>query len=478
MKELLLSALAALVSSAGVAQTSIGWGAPLDCNMNGTGALRPRIALNGTGAPVVLWGDATSNSNHVSVGNGTSFSIPVDVAPAGWEPSLSYWMGSDMAAVGNTVWVVMKGLPEDIGPVYVRRSDDGGSTWGDTIRVDRPDGLLARFVSIDVADPDGPMVQYMQFDEGFSGARQVVTRLVDGAFTDPVQVSAPYAPGRVCDCCPGQIVADPDHAVALYRNAGSDIRVMWGATSMDGGASFPIGGLVDTTGWELSQCPSSGPDGYLAGDSIRYVWMSGANTGSKIYIGSASADDLVLGGQRYVYPGQPFGNQQNYPRIAGSGDTLGVVWEDHRNGESEILFSWSVNGVNGLTLPEVVNTITAGTQRTPDIAYRNGAFHIVWGENDLGLTRYRSATLLNTTGITGRAVDKPLTIWPNPVQDVLHVEGTGWTHALILDAQGKTVAREQVRDGVIDVSHIARGTYSITLYDREGAIAVLRFEKQ
>ncbi len=228
MKELFLSALAALATTAGVAQTSFSWSDPVDCNMSGTGALRPRIAFNGTGNPVVLWGMHGPNSNYVSVGNGSSFSAPVEVSTTGCEPSVADWMGSSIAAAGNTVWVVMKALPEETAPIYVRRSDDGGFTWGDTIRVDPFDGLVSRFPSIDVLEPDAPMVQYMQFDEGFSGARQVVTRMMDGTFMDPVQVSAPYAPGLVCDCCPGQIVSDPDHAVALYRNAGSNIRVMWG----------------------------------------------------------------------------------------------------------------------------------------------------------------------------------------------------------------------------------------------------------
>ncbi len=179
-----------------------------------------------------------------------------------------------------------------------------------------------------------------------------------------------------------------------------------------------------------------------------------------------------------MYPGQPLSNQQNYPRIAGSGDTLGVVWEDRRDGGIEIFFSWSVTGVSGLSMPERVNPTTTGTQQTPDIAFRNGVFHIVWGENTMDLVRYRKATLLNTTAVSERSSDVPVSFWPNPVHDVLHVEGTGWTHALILDVQGKTVARETVIAGAIDLSHIAPGSYSITLSDRQGATAVLRVEKQ
>lgn len=478
MKLLLLSTLALLSIPYTAAQTGLVWGTTVDCSGEDQGALRPRIALNGQGNPVVLWGRQGPGTNHVVVGNGTGFSVPVEVTVPGTEIAVGDWMGSSIAAAGNTVWVVMKAIPEESKPVYVRRSDDGGFVWGDTIRVDPFDGLVSRFPSIDVVEPDAPLVQYMQFDNGFNGARQVVSRMVGGAFADPVQVSTPHTPGLVCDCCPNQLVVDNAHAVALYRNADMHIRVMWGAISSDGGASFPTGAVVDTTGWLLHQCPSSGPDGYLAGDSIRYVWMSGANTGSKVYIGSASTNDLSLASQRFVHPGQPLSNQQNYPRIAGSGDTLGVVWENYMDGGNDILFSWSVTGVNGLSVPVVVNTVLTGTQRTPDIAFRNGVFHIVWGENTQDLIRYRKVTLLNTTGIADRSADAPVTFWPNPVHDVLHVEGTAWTSALILDAQGRTIAREALMAGTLDLSHLAAGLYSISLLDRTGNTATLHIEKQ
>jgi hypothetical protein len=97
--------------------------------------------------------------------------------------------------------------------------------------------------------------------------------------------------------------------------------------STDGGASYGIGGQLDGTNWNVSMCPSSGPDGYVAGDSIRYVWMSGAVSGSKVNICSAALNDLATGNRRMVHPGQTSANSQNFPRIAGAGDTLGVVWQ-------------------------------------------------------------------------------------------------------------------------------------------------------
>ncbi|MBK9148385.1 MAG: T9SS type A sorting domain-containing protein [Flavobacteriales bacterium] len=454
------------------------WEQAIDCNALDHGALRPRIALNANNDPVVLWGDNSPMANHVAVGNGAAFNAPVQLS-TGFMPAIADWMGSSIASAGNSVWVVMKAAPEESMPIYVRRSDDGGFTWGDTMRVEPLDGLVSRFPSIDVSDSDAPVVQYMQFDGGFAGARQVVTRMMGGAFMTPVQVSTPFLPGNVCDCCPNQIIADPDHVVALYRNAGSDVRVICGASSTDDGASFPFGSVVDTTGWVLAACPSSGPDGYLDGDSVRFVWMSGANNGTKVYLGSALATDLTLGEQYRLHAGQPMSLQQNFPRIAGSGDTLGVVWQQTMSGQSEILFSWSTTGVLGLSEPDTVNIDLAGAQKTPDIAYSNGAFHIVWSEAGLGQVRYRKAVIGTSVGllpVTRRS--ELILLWPNPASTEINIP-LRYITADVTDAEGSIVMRNApLSGGVVDVNSLPTGHYIIAFTAADKSRAVGHFVKQ
>lgn len=474
---LLLSSLPWVPGTLHAQQAAISWGPVLDCNAQGEGSLRPRVVVNATGEPVVLWGANAPASNWVAVGNGSGFAAAQEVSTPGCMPAVADWMGSSIAAAGNTVWVVMKATPEESRPVYVRRSDDGGFTWGDTIRVDPYDGLVSRFPSIDVVDPNAPLVQYMQFDSGYFGARQVVCHMMGGAFMPPVQVSSPFAPGDVCDCCPNQIVAGQDHTTALYRNAGPNIRVMWGAVSMDGGITFPTGSVIDGTAWPLSACPSSGPDGYLAADSIRYVWMSGATNGNKVYIGNALASNLALGDQGLVHAAQPQSLQQNFPRIAGSGDTLAVVWQQTFAGQSEILFSWSVTGPTGLSVPDTVNTDLTGSQRTPDIAFANGTFHIVWSEVTGSKVRYRKATVLGPSAIAEQVIPIVVRGWPNPVHDRLMVDGAQWIRAEFIDLQGKLVANRMVNAGTIELSGLAPGSYSVILSGRHGAKGALRIEK-
>jgi len=457
-------------------QAMLQWDDVMDVDAPGQGGLRPRIALNGNSDPVVLWGRTGPSANFVSIGSASGFLSPIEVSLPGCVPSVADWMGSSIATNANTVWVVMKATPEESRPMYARRSDDGGLTWGDTIRVDPADGLVSRFPSIAVADPDAPIVQYMQFDGGWSGARQVVVRMVGAVFQAPIQVSAPFSSGEVCDCCPNQIVAEGSRVVAMHRDATSNIRVMWGASSLDGGATFHVGDVIDTTGWFLNACPSSGPDGYLDGDSIRYVWMSGANNGTKIYVGSALHEDLSLGPQRMVHPGQSMGVQQNLPRIAGSGDTLGVVWENYNAGAREILFSWSTTGPAGFGAPDKVNVDMPGNQRTPDIAFSNGTFHIVWHEWTPNQVRYRRGTIRNAVGLADNP-NPAVYFHTSPECDAVFITGGNWIRAEVYGSQGSLLRDSSVRDGSVEIKALRSGAYLLRVFAADGRTAEWRFVK-
>ena len=455
------------------AQT-LSWDTPVDVAPANAGTLRPRIVLRGDGDPVVLWANASS-ACYSAVGTGSGFLSPTMVSPAGLEIATSDWQGPGIAADGSTLWAVFKGLPEDVSPCYLVSSTDGGNTWGDTLRVDPFDQTLSRFPAVAVGSSGEPIVQYMEFSPGFSDARHVVRHMMGGMFMGVEQVSAPFAPGYVCDCCPGQVIAAGDQAVAMYRNAGNNIRTIWGAVSTDGGMSFPVGAQLDTTNWFLAACPSSGPAGYLVGDSVRYVWMSGEENGAKVYLGSADASTLTLGSQQNVHPGQVSSVQQNYPRIAGSGDTLGVVWEQSSGGSREVLFSWSTTGVAGLSAPDTVNVDLMHAQETPDIAFANGAFHIVWSEVNSGQVRYRRVVIETNTGLE----PSPSATTPTPVYDgVAHrLSFLGMSSGVltVVDASGRTVVTKRVTGHTIDLPPLPAGAYTAILTNRTELRPTLTF---
>jgi len=472
---LITSILALLISHVARGQV-LQWDPVLDCGPENSGAVRPRIALNAAGDPVVLWSRSSELDMFAAVGSDAGFGPAAQIDPAGVDIAAADWQGPAIDAAGDTVLVVFKALPEESAPCYLVRSTDGGHSWGDTMRVDPYDGMVSRFPSVAIANGGSAVVGYMQFTTGYLEPRQVVCAIMGDTFLPPAPVSAPFAPGDVCDCCTGEVTAADTRVLALYRNAGGNIRTIWGATSANGGASFTIGGELDASNWSLSACPSSGPDAYLAGDSVRYVWMSGAENGSKVFIGSAHAATLATGPQANVHPGQVSSLRQNFPRIAGQGDTLGVVWEQLYAGQREVLFAYSVTGPGGLGVPDTVNMELGGGQETPDIAFADGVFHIVWSEPSSGRVRYRRAQLMDDSGI---AADGPLGMMGvryDAVAEVVRVTGVQVRSARVMDAAGHELAA--ANGPVLSLLGAASGCYIVLVFTPDGLRHARRFIKQ
>lgn len=100
------------------------------------------------------------------------------------------------------------------------------------------------------------------------------------------------------------------------------------------------------------------------GDSVRYVWMSGDDSGSKAFMRSAHSGTLATGFVVNVHPGQGEALKQNVLRIAGRGDTIGIVWQRLANVPHGILFEYSTTGLSDISTPETVNVALAAAHRT------------------------------------------------------------------------------------------------------------------
>lgn len=440
----------------------------MDASPTGVGYYRPRIALNADLDPIVIWGDAPNGTAHATVWNGTSFNVPQLLHPAGVQVAAADWQGPELDALGNEAWVVFKALPEMDMPMYAVRSLDGGTTWSDTLRIGAATGPFDRFPTVALGPSAGAVVEYMAFDSGFTDPRHVTTRWVGGAWEPPVPVSAPFAPGEVCDCCPGRALAQGDTVVVVYRNNDANLRTIWAGMSGDGGATCTSGADIDPTGWTFNTCPSSSADGAIAGDSLRYVLMSGASQGLKVYAGSTHLPDLTVGPFFRIDPSAGSSTLQQFPRMAGSGDTLGIVWQRTMSGNKDVLFSWSVTGWAGLSAPQAVTVNSAGPQMTPDIAFANGIFRIVWSDQSADVVRYRSATIMGSVGISGPSAGADVHFRQDPANGALWLDlsGTRGTMYRIHDMAGAVVARGTWRQGAsIPINGLPTGSYVLTLPD-------------
>ena len=69
-------------------------------------------------------------------------------------------------------------------------------------------------------------------------------------------------------------------------------------------------------------------------------------------------------------------------------------------------------------------------------------------------------------------------VYPNPVQDVLMLEGTDQSTALVLDSSGKPVRHFPVKEKQANLSELASGLYFIQLKSPAGRVQLMRIQKQ
>lgn len=373
---------------------SILWNTPTTVAMGSMYSnVYPRLTLMTNDIPLVAWGSLSTDKVYTSQWTGTSFSTPITINPTGVIPFLASWAGAEIASSGDTAFVVFSTMVGEGGEIYSLRSVDGGQSFEDTVRVDQIGTYIARFPTVAVGLGGNPVVNFMRLNSDGSGAEYDVARSMNGGTSYlPSTTPSLGAPGEVCDCCPAAITTSGDKHVLMYRNNDNNIRDNWASFSTDGSANYTSSAAIDLNLWMLMACPSSGPSGIIVGDSLLSTWMSAG----EVYIGSTNINDQQIGINRKLF--QAGSGNENFPIIAGSGDTLGVIWENNASGSVDILFSYSVTGLSGLGV--MVDTLTntiAGNQTRPDLAFSNGKFHLVY--RDGSNVHYLNGTIANTASL-------------------------------------------------------------------------------
>ncbi|MBT6965970.1 MAG: exo-alpha-sialidase, partial [Flavobacteriales bacterium] len=303
--------------------------------------------------------------------NGTSFDSAVDVVGSDLMPT--GFIGPEIAAKGDTVYLIFESFLHANHVIYLKKSFDGGLTFSDTIRVSE-NSNTHKFAMPNVAvrEDGNPVISYMECLPNWTDWKQTVRTSFDfgTTFSAAADVSS-LAPGEPCDCCQSTMVTNGnDDVFLLFRNNDTNVRNSYIAKSNDGGITFTDAQDLDDVNWVFNSCPTSSPVGAVNNDSIMVVRRNGGSGVNELYKSNVNMNDL----QKSYFTqldasNAPLQDKAEIASFKNSPNWSVVVWEENRNGVKECFYSIiDDNGAN-LNAGVISDTSIFGHKIEPDISY-------------------------------------------------------------------------------------------------------------
>ncbi|MFT5183191.1 MAG: hypothetical protein ACI84C_000315 [Flavobacteriales bacterium] len=453
-------------------QYAVEWGDEIAVSVEGTDNNRPRIALDGNNDPLVIWGQDDGKMLHFARWENVNFAPSIELVSPEFDVFTAEWSGPELAARGNDVYATFKRVTNVEVGTYIVKSNDGGVTWSDTIRVDAelPEDMHSRFPNVAIDDNGNPAITLMTFTGNYIDPGYEVLSSIDGGMTfGPIQNSSTELfDGEACDCCTSDLLFAEGKLIQLFRNNDGNIREIKCAYSTDWGQSFPNSFGVDNTDTFANFCFSSGPDGLVMDGVLYSAFKAIVPDGNRIWI---SAYDLE--NESLVFHEAPdlfIANNlsQNNSKIAGGDANMGVVWEEYSSINSNVIFSYSFEGPEGFQeYKDTINVQMTGRQVNPDIAYADGFFHAVWQDKSTGLVSYRKGEVVKAVNVEN-VLKSSIEVFPNPTTDVLNIRGltSSVSKIYVLDQNGKqqlVLTNFSSDELELDVQKLIPGIYSLVI---------------
>ncbi len=352
--------------------------------------------------------------------------------------------------------------------IVYKRSGDGGSTWGEDIRLTFADSW-SESPSIAIEDSLIHLVWYdMRNATGDWNYEIYYKRSPDGGLTwgpDTRLTDNPSYSGFPCVAVSGQIV----HVVWEDNRDGNG--EVYYKRSDDGGLSW----VIDT---QLTNDPADSWDPVVAvNDSVVHiVWMDNRDGGAyEVYYKRSTDGGLIWSEDTRLTNAVA---SSEYPTIAVSGDMVHVVWGDKRDMNYEIYYKQSEDA--GITWEDDARLTDAfGESNYPFVAASDSTVHVIWKENRDGneeIYYKRNPTGNLIVGVENISVlnsSQVVSIYPNPASSILNISFRSPTDEDItlrfMDMSGKTfrnynfTAVKGMNQYTIDLDDFRNGLYIIGL---------------
>lgn len=437
----------------------------------------PRIKLLSNDVPYVIWGKPGSPAKLYGAKLiGANFSNPVEITPDSVQPRIGLNDGPDMVAIEDSIFAVwMNENPSDH-HVFISKSIDGGNSFSTPIQVDSiitTGGVNnIEYPGISVSNTGDLGIYFIKSDAGFLNPRQsLITSFDKGQSFSIDSVVNSAAPGRPCECCQGSMEMEDTTYVFYYRNNDNNVRNAYNLVSFNKGNTFDDFYELDTLGWNINYCPSSGPVGHLGNNKSVTAWMTGASGNTRILYNSVDIGTQSVNDPDFIDANVPSFVTQNFPSAAGSGDTVVIAWQDNRYIFNQIFASVSIDGGQsfiGTTL--ISDTSITGTFTSVDVAYAKGIFHFTWRSSSA--VYYRAMNFAEVTSVNETTIaEKEINLFPNPSKNYITIESNKPIISYsIYDINGKLIQQENYPSNRISVSNLQEGIYFLIILDGENVI--------
>ncbi len=224
--------------------------------------------------------------------------------------------------------------------VMLSRSTDGGATWSEPVRPHRDLSPTEHgFVSMVPLSSGGAALMWldgraMADQEGSDGhssgdmSVRFTTMGADGSLGEELLID-----GRTCECCQTAMVLTHDGTlVAAYRDRSEEeIRDIAVSRLVDGAWSDPI--HVGNDNWHFTACPVNGPALAANDEMVAIAWYSAPAGNGHTSVAFSRDDAATFGEPVRVDDGNPLGRVDI--ELLKDGSAL-VVWLEKIGAEAEI----------------------------------------------------------------------------------------------------------------------------------------------
>lgn len=370
--------------------------------------VEPTLAVDSNGKIHAGWIDWRSGLWRVRYGysedGGLTFKRSVEMQDTTHPETGDPVLAIDDADIIYYAWISFDRFA-NTGDVVMRKSYDGGTTWGPLIKVsDSPETILSDKPWI-VTDGDDVFAVWADYNSGFVDIRFARALGGNNSFEPSVRVNDVSGfSGRNGAC----VAVGPNREIYVTWWDGRLDEGIYFAKSTDLGRTFGPNKKIAGTPWSPSVAPyrvsaitgmSVGPDG-----SIHVIWTNFSNSTDWDIYYSRSID----GGETFSPPlrvnSDDSGKGQFMPWIDVDGaGIVHTVWYDNRTGRLEIYYANSTDG--GLTFNSnvrVSDTSFVGENfigdYIPIVADQKTDLHVVWcdsrnGNNDIYYSRMKGVGL-------------------------------------------------------------------------------------